>query len=992
MAKARSATAHRFPLHMHISALFTLLLLATGLAMGVLNYRQTSTLILASSEKLTERIRQQVELDLDSTYKPIRHLLNLLALNPAITTAQPSERQQLLAPFAQALKDNPKLSSLYVGYPNGDFFMLMAVRSEAQRIQFAAPVHSAFMLWSIEHNASTSTSNSSYVFFDQHLQTLGQVPRNDESFDPRSRPWYQSALGSAEQITTKAYGFFTSKKLGTTLARHIGSNTVLATDLMLADLSATLSKHKITDNTEVVLIDPDANAIAYHGSQPLLTEDGNQMQLVKAAKLSAPLAELLQPIHNALQHGHLRLGNRDWIVSRSHINEGGPQGLELALLVPEDELLADAYRLRWQGALITLTTLLLCLPFGWLASRSVVKPLRALVLEAEAIQRFDFSHPASGRSPLLEVDRLALSMNRMKETIASFLEITASLSAEKHFASLLQRVLDETVSIDKASAGLLYLIDPDSGQLTPQALILDGVQQDLNNYPLSDYASTDSRLPEWLTGPATGGKSAVLTLGFDQAGPLQSLFLGIDSPLIHLVSCGLHNRQGTTLGVLLLLHRVHADEHDPSMLRPERIAFIEAVSGVAALCIDSQRLLEQQKQLLEAFIQLLAGAIDAKSPYTGGHCQRVPELTLMLARAAADSQAPEFASYQPSDEQWEELHIAAWLHDCGKITTPEYVVDKATKLETLYDRIHEIRTRFEVLKRDAWITYWQARCEGAEADQQARLRDQQLSALDAEFAFIARCNLGGEAMAEADLQRIQAIAARTWRRTLDDRLGVSWEETQRQARSPAPKLPVDEPLLADRLEHLIERSASEQMPADNPWGFKLEVPTHKFNRGELYNLSIARGTLTAEDRFIINDHIVQTIRMLNHLPFPAHLKNVAEIAGGHHEKMNGSGYPKRLRREEMSLSARMMAIADIFEALTAVDRPYKKGKTLSESLNIMLGMCKGEHVDSSLFGLFISSGVYRQYASKFLQNEQIDSVDEHSLLAKLAGDANNAAT
>ena len=291
--------------------------------------------------------------------------------------------------------------------------------------------------------------------------------------------------------------------------------------------------------------------------------------------------------------------------------------------------------------------------------------------------------------------------------------------------------------------------------------------------------------------------------------------------------------------------------------------------------------------------------------------------------------------------------------------------------------------RFEVLKRDVWINYWQALNAGADANEQAQQREQLLHALDEEFAFVARCNLGGEAMASADQERLQQIAARTWSRTLDDRLGVSWEESQRQSRTPAQPLPCNEPLLANRPEHLIERPASEHMPSDNPWGFKLDVPTYKFNRGELHNLSIGRGTLTAEDRYIINNHIVQTIRMLDRLPFPPHLQNVAEIAGGHHEKMDGSGYPKRLTREEMSLPARMMAIADIFEALTAVDRPYKKGKTLSEALGIMIGMCNGAHVDSQLFALFVRSGIYRDYGQRFLKPEQIDDVDEQSLLAKL---------
>ncbi len=236
------------------------------------------------------------------------------------------------------------------------------------------------------------------------------------------------------------------------------------------------------------------------------------------------------------------------------------------------------------------------------------------------------------------------------------------------------------------------------------------------------------------------------------------------------------------------------------------------------MSIESQRLQAKQKQLLDSFIQLLAGAIDAKSPYTGGHCQRVPELTLMLAQAAAASQDPAFSSYRPTEDEWEALHIAAWLHDCGKVTTPEYVVDKATKLETLNDRIHEIRTRFEVLKRDAWINYWQAITRGGDEQHLAQLRNANLAALDDDFAFIARCNLGSEAMAEADLQRLNTIAQRTWTRTLDDRLGVSWEENRRQARTPAPTLPVSEPLLADKPEHLLERADSELIPADNPWG------------------------------------------------------------------------------------------------------------------------------------------------------------------------------
>ncbi|RLA16511.1 MAG: hypothetical protein DRQ62_16110, partial [Gammaproteobacteria bacterium] len=215
----------------------------------------------------------------------------------------------------------------------------------------------------------------------------------------------------------------------------------------------------------------------------------------------------------------------------------------------------------------------------------------------------------------------------------------------------------------------------------------------------------------------------------------------------------------------------------------------------------------------------------------------------------------------------------------------------------------------------------------------------------------------------------------TWLRTLDDSIGISWEESQRKQRAPEHKLPAEEKLLANKVEHIIERDENDKIPKNNPWGFRLDEPEYKYNRGELYNLGIERGTLTAEERFKINDHIVQTIIMLENLPYPKHLTEVPTIAGCHHEKMDGTGYPKHLSSEEMPMTARMMALADIFEALTASDRPYKKAKTLNEAIRIMSFMVKDKHIDADLFHLFLSSGIYRQYAEQYLSPEQIDEVD-----------------
>ncbi|MBC3269140.1 HD domain-containing protein [Pseudomonas sp. SWRI81] len=966
----------RLPLHVHISVMFTFLLLLTGVVLGLFNYHQTTKIILSSSEKLFTRIEQDVRLDLQATYQPIRHLLSLLAENPATQAERLDQRLPLLRPFSQSLTDNPDLASLYLGYANGDFFMVRPLRSAALKSLLKAPEAATYQVWSIEHGPQGEVHSQS-LFFDQALAPISRRDNPQDRYDPRERAWFTDARQQTGQITTEPYVFFSTHTVGTTLGRRSGKNAVIGADLTLAALSATLDKHRVTPSTEVALFDADGNAVAYPDSSRLIVDD-RTARLARVTDLSPALHALL----TGKPHGmRLHADGRHWIVARSHIQEGGPKGLQLALLVPEDELLIDAYRMRWQGALITLATLLLCLPLGWVISRILVKPLHALVKEADAIRSFDFNFPLARRSPVLEVDQLSLSMARMKDTLGSFFRITDSLCAETRFAPLLQRVLFETVQIAQAQAGLIYLRENDGNRMEPYGLVIEGAPQALEAFEVEGHDLHKNNGPAWFE-QLVSANNVVSHLGFDQAGDLQKILLAMAAPRVHLIGIRLHNRHNETIGLLVLLVEDSGSAADLEKLRPDRIAFLQAVSGAAAVSIESQRLQARQKQLLDAFIQLLAGAIDAKSPYTGGHCQRVPELTLMLAQAAAASHDPAFNAYRPSEDEWEALHIAAWLHDCGKVTTPEYVVDKATKLETINDRIHEIRTRFEVLKRDAWISYWQALATGGDEAALACLRDASLMALDDDFAFVARCNLGSEAMAEADLQRLGELAQRTWTRTLDDRLGVSWEENQRQTRTSAPVLPVTEKLLADKPEHLVERDPSELIPEDNPWGFKLDVPRYKYNRGELYNLSIARGTLTREERYIINHHMVQTIMMLSHLPFPGHLESIAEIAGGHHEKMDGTGYPKRLKREDMSLPARMMAIADIFEALTAADRPYKKAKSLSEALGIMATMCREAHIDADLFGLFINEGVYMAYATRFLDPQQIDAVDPASLLHK----------
>ena len=594
-----------------------------------------------------------------------------------------------------------------------------------------------------------------------------------------------------------------------------------------------------------------------------------------------------------------------------------------------------------------------------LASRRIAAPLAALAKEAEAVRHFDFSDHPVIRSPVQEIDQLAGAFDLMRDAVRRFLRINRRLATEDDLEALQPWLLDKMVDIAGARAGVLYLVDAADDALRASAMDTSGGRanavRDLP--PLAQHA-----LPRLLADARATMRPVSGHLAGDD---LQALGLEPAFAAFGTLALPLQDRREHLLGMLLLFKDGEIDEASAS--------FIAALAASAATSLETQELLRGQKALMEASIRMVAGAIDAQSPYTGGHCERVPELTFMLARAACAAADGPYAGFDLDAEQWEALHIAAWLHDCGKVTTPEYVVDKATKLETVNDRIHEIRTRFEVLKRDAEIAYWRSVAQGGDEPALQARRDALLATLDEEFAFVATCNVGGEFLSPVKQARLREIGARHWQRTLDDRLGLSRDELARKPPQ-APPLPAEETLLADKPEHRIARPEAERIPEDNRWGFRMDVPELLYNRGELHNLSISRGTLTAEERYKINEHMVQTIVMLGELPFPRHLRAVPEIAGGHHEKMDGTGYPKRLDRSQLSPLARMMAIADIFEALTAADRPYKPGKTLSEALSIMAKMRQDQHIDPELFELFLRSGVHHDYAQRFMRPEQVDAV------------------
>jgi HD-GYP domain-containing protein (c-di-GMP phosphodiesterase class II) len=519
--------------------------------------------------------------------------------------------------------------------------------------------------------------------------------------------------------------------------------------------------------------------------------------------------------------------------------------------------------------------------------------------------------------------------------------ISKALSSEHDINRLLEAILDAAQHITRADGGTLYRVTDD------QRLVFEIVRTDslgvimggssgipvaIKPIPLYDqqgkpnlsmvasYAVLKDITVNIVDAYTERGFDFSGTRAFDQRTGYRS---------ISFLTVPMKNHLDEIIGVLQLINArdVATDAIIPFSLGDQQ--FTEALASQAAIAITNRSLISQLQELFEAFVGIINTAIDEKSPHTSRHCARVPELTMMLAEAAHNANYGPLQEFRMTDKDRYELKLAGLLHDCGKITTPVHVIDKATKLSTIFDRIELIDTRFEIIRRDLKMQAM-ARCaalptaKGNDIDQIEQSLHQALARIEDDSKFLHGANIGGERMSDADQARVRQIA--------------SYEYIDAGGKK--------RPFLTD---------------------------------DEVKNLTIARGTLTAEERATINHHIVSTIEMLEALPWPKHLAKVPEYAGGHHERMDGGGYPRGLRGDQMSVQARAMAIADIFEALTARDRPYKSAKTLSDALEILGKFTLDGHVDPDLFDVFVREKIYRRFAETFLDESQIDSVDENKI-------------
>jgi HD-GYP domain-containing protein (c-di-GMP phosphodiesterase class II) len=517
------------------------------------------------------------------------------------------------------------------------------------------------------------------------------------------------------------------------------------------------------------------------------------------------------------------------------------------------------------------------------------------------------------------------------------IEISTALSGERNTSRLFERILDAAQDITHADGGTLYLIkEREEGkpvlefeimrnnslqlrlggtsgnpiQFAPLPLYRDDGSANHNN--IATHTALTREMVNIEDAYSVDYLDFSGTKAFDaRSGYRSQSFLTV--PLC--------NHASEIIGVLQLVNAKVPETGKTVSFSKGLEPIVVALASSAAIALDNQILLQDHKDLLDAFIKVIAQAIDAKSRHTSAHCQRVPALTELIAQAACETLAGPLSGFNLDEGEWYELRVASWLHDCGKLATPDSLLDKATKLHLMLDGIDTVKARFASAMAQLELRFLrQMQAQPAQAGALQEVLEEELAALRDDCLFIEKANVGGEFMKPEDQARVKRVALRKWH----DHLGM------------------EQPMLTEE---------------------------------EVKFLCIERGTLSFDERQKINDHMTVTLQMLESLPFPKNLRRVPEYAGGHHEKMDGTGFPRGLKREEMSWPARMMAIADIFEALTASDRPYKPPMKISQALGILQNMKRQNAIDPDLFALFVTERVWEKYARIYLRPEQLDITD-----------------
>ncbi len=533
-------------------------------------------------------------------------------------------------------------------------------------------------------------------------------------------------------------------------------------------------------------------------------------------------------------------------------------------------------------------------------------------------------------------------MDHIKNKITSeekyriLVKIGLALTAERNSDKLLELIVKEARNLSNADGGTLYLLDDDKQNLNFKILQNDSMKLSVINaedteahfppIPLSlDNKPNFTNVASYvaLKNEVVDIPDVYKATNFDFTGPKRyDAQSGYHSKSMLVVPLKDQNNQ--VLGVLQLINAMDSQSGEIITFDCAYTEVITSLASQAAMALINMNLLEELRTLLYSFMKSIATAIDEKSPFTGGHIKRVKILTMMIAKAVNDSPAEPFSNINFSEEELEEIRLAAWMHDVGKIAVPEHIIDKETKLQTIFERFEYIETRFKLISQLLENNFLRQKAEllGSGQSEHEALKNpeqkfsQQIEELNNDLMFVKTCNCGTEFMTDDKIERLEQIAAKT---------------------------------------------------------YSLEGRTYPYlQKDELDNLCIRKGTLCPQERMVIENHTTVTWKILSQLSFPKNIANIPEFACGHHERLDGSGYHLKLSADKISLQVRIMAIADIFEALTAKDRPYRQPMKLSKALEILDYMQKDGHIDGDILDLFITTNLYSEYAAKEMFTEQID--------------------
>lgn len=941
-------------------------------------HRTATELFDQIGSRIEENITDRMNLAL-ATAEAVSNLSAVAAPPAGISFGHPA-----FAQFHTIQKLNPSIYSTYVGYEDGGFLQVIAVRLQESVIStIKAPPGTQEARRIIHGQGQQRTEH--WAFLDENGVIIEQSQNAAPAYDPRQRPWYGGAQATENGFLSDPYVFNSLPKPGLTVSRRMqNGHGVAGVDITLDGLNRLAADQKVSANGRVILTDAKNRVL------------GAAADVLGTAATLTPLHELKHPL---AQHAGNAIDKGGDYLAASYSWQNSGKEIKIHILAPFDDFAGHVRRMDIFILLVSLAVLAATIPAGIFVSRRLSKTIVALAEDAERVRELDFTGNALPPTPIRELQSLSDAFSVMKkqilertrllgasqETLRRLIELGISMGAESSSGQLAETALDEAMRLTGAEGGTLYVrLDEKRLRLAiirnrPLELSVGGRDDDDEmDLPELSLWNQDDNAPDrgnFIADAVHSGQ--VIAIDDVRAWDRHDMKGVIDFDDVtgyvtrSMLIIPLKPPNGEVVGVLQLTNmKDDAKSHKNAAQR-----HVMALASQIAVALQNRMLIKSQEALIDAMVGIVSSAIDAKSPYTAGHASRLMEIAVMLADEAGKSDDDAFAGFTPpTKDERRELRTAALLHDCGKVTTPEYVVDKATKLETIHNRIHEIRTRFDVLLRDAEIERLTSMASGCPQDKADAAFEKRREQLQEDFAFVAQCNIGAEKMDPEDINRLKRIGEQTWLRHFDDRLGLSIEELRRlKGIAPLP-LPASEHILADKPDHRIAWTGLEKFHDPN-WNFALSIPKVMYDRGEIYNLSIFRGTLTEEERFKIYEHAIQGVIMLEGMPFPKQLRNVPEIACAHHEAINGKGYPRGLHKGDMSVAARIIAIADIFEALTAADRPYKQPKSLSESIDILAGFRDRQHIDPDLFALFLRTGTYRRYAEIFLMPEQIDHVD-----------------